>query len=125
MLPLGKLSKAEKEVMEIIWQKDSPVTVNQLLGFFTNWKNSTLATILSRLIDKGFLAKSMSGKTNFYAPIITQKGYIGHENKIFLHDLHKGNMINFIASLFDDDSMSMDDLNELRAWLDGKAGDDK
>ncbi|HZG82877.1 MAG TPA: BlaI/MecI/CopY family transcriptional regulator, partial [Brevibacillus sp.] len=96
------------EVMEVIWGVAAPVTVAQLLDIFKSkgWKTSTLSTILKRLIEKGYLTKSMIGKVNYYDPVLTLDEYKKHETQSFLSRLYNGKVKNFIASLVDDDELS-------------------
>ncbi|WP_130609113.1 BlaI/MecI/CopY family transcriptional regulator [Cohnella abietis] len=124
MKNLGRLSETEMEVMEVIWEVAAPVTVAQLLDIFESkgWKTSTLSTILQRLIEKGFLTKSMSGKVNFYDPTLTLREYKKHETQTFLSRLYNGKAKNLIASLVDDAELSHDDIAELKEWFASKEG---
>jgi BlaI family penicillinase repressor len=121
---LGRLSETEMEVMEVIWGLATSVTVNQLLDIFKSkgWKTSTLSTILKRLIEKGFLTKSMSGKVNYYDPALTLSEYKKYETQTFLSRLYNGKVKNFIAALVDDDELNQDDIAELKDWFIRKDG---
>ncbi len=124
MKNLVRLSETEMEVMEVIWELATPVTVNQLLEIFKSrsWKTSTLSTILKRLIEKGFLTKSLSGKANYYDPALTLGEYRKYEAQSFLSRLFNGNVKNFIATLADDEQLSQDDIAELKDWFASKDG---
>ncbi|MGE7271792.1 BlaI/MecI/CopY family transcriptional regulator [Brevibacillus panacihumi] len=124
MKKLGRLSETEMEVMEVIWGVAAPVTVAQLLDIFESkgWKTSTLSTILKRLIEKGYLTKSMTGKVNYYDPVLTLDEYKKHETQSFLSRLYNGKVKNFIASLVDDDELSREDIAELKEWFARKEG---
>lgn len=124
MKNLGRLSETEMEVMEVIWELGMPVTVAQLLDLFDSkgWKTSTVSTILKRLIEKGFLTKSMSGKVNYYDPALTLQEYKKYETKTFLNRLYNGKVKNFIASLVDDEELSQKDITELKEWFARKEG---
>lgn len=119
MKDLGRLSETEMEVMEVIWGLAASVTVNQLLDIFENkgWKTSTLSTILKRLIEKGFLTKSMVGKVNYYDPALTWREYRKRKTQTFLSHLYNGKVKNFIASLVDEDELSQEDITELKEWF--------
>ncbi|XID90281.1 BlaI/MecI/CopY family transcriptional regulator [Paenibacillaceae bacterium WGS1546] len=116
---LGRLSETELEIMEVIWEAAEPVTVSRLMNIFESkgWKTSTLSTILKRLMEKGFLTKSMSGKANVYEPLFTWQEYQKHETRSFLSRLYKGKVKNFIAALSDEDELSRDDIEELKQWF--------
>lgn len=119
MNKLGRLSETELEVMEVIWKLSTAVTVNQLLDIFKSkdWKTSTLSTILNRLIDKGFLTKSLNGKTNYYIPALTFDEYKKYETRSFLSRLYNGKAKNFIAALVDDHELNKEDIAELKEWF--------
>jgi BlaI family penicillinase repressor len=112
------------EVMEVMWGLATSVTVNQLLDIFKSkgWKTSTLSTILKRLIEKGFLTKSMSGKVNYYDPTLTFSEYKKHETQTFLSRLYNGKAKNFIAALVDEDELYQDDITELKEWFKREEG---
>ncbi|WP_025852501.1 BlaI/MecI/CopY family transcriptional regulator [Paenibacillus ehimensis] len=124
MKHLGKMSETEMEVMEVIWELSTPVTVNQLLEIFESkgWKTSTLSTLLKRLIEKGFLTKSMSGKVNYYNPALTFREYKKYETQSFLGRLYNGKVKNFIAALVDEDEFTQDDITELKEWFKREEG---
>lgn len=124
MKNLGRLSETEMEVMEVIWEIATSATVNRLLDIFESkgWKTSTLSTLLKRLIEKGFLTKSMSGKVNYYVPALTLSEYKKYETQSFLSRLYNGKAKNFIAALVDDAELSHDDIAELKEWFARKDG---
>jgi len=128
MKNLGRLSETEMEVMQTIWELATPVTVAQILAIFEEskaWKTSTLSTILSRLIDKGFLAKEMKGKVNFYSTNLTLQEYQKHETQNLLSNLYGGNVKTFVASLVDDEAITQEDIEDLSQWFQRKAGDNQ
>lgn len=121
---LGRLSETEMEIMEVIWKIAEPVTVAGLQEVFESkgWKTSTLSTLLKRLIDKGFLVKSMCGKANYYEPALTWEEYQKHENRSFLGRLYKGNVKNFFAALVEGDDLTPSDIAELKEWFQRQEG---
>ena len=120
MRKLGRLSATEMEVMQKIWELPTPVTVVQLLNTFEkikDWKTSTLSTILTRLIEKGFLTKEMHGKVNFYDTNLSLEEYKKHETQNLLTTLYGGNVKNFVATLVDGENITKDDINDLKKWF--------
>ena len=59
-----KLSDAELEIMEKVWEMDGPVTAARLTERLAEkgWKPSTLLTFLARMVNKGALAVEKRGK---------------------------------------------------------------
>lgn len=124
-MDLGRLSETEMEVMEVVWKLPAPVTVAQLLDAFKSkdWKTPTVSTILKRLIEKGFLTKSLSGKVNLYYPALTWRDYKRHETRKVLGRLYNGSIKNLIASLVDHEDLSREDIAELREWFARQEGE--
>jgi len=124
---ISKLSEAETEVMYEIWGINAPVTVARVLDIFSarrGWKTSTLSTIMDRLIDKGFLSKSLVGKINYYTANFTEEVYKEHETEIFMKEIHKGSVKSFIAAFAHSANISDEEIAEIRAWFLQQAGDD-
>lgn len=120
MKELGRLSETEWEVMTAIWEMPVPVTVAELLSRFEQekkWKTSTLSTLLARLMEKGFLTKTMTGKTNFYTPVMTQEAYKNYRTQTFLQTVHGGSMRSFMAALTGGETLPPEEIAALRSWL--------
>ena len=126
MKKLGRLSETEMEVMQTIWEIAAPITVARLLAIFDErkgWKTSTLSTILSRLIDKGFLTKEMKAGVNYYDTDVTLYDYQKSETRSLLTTLYGGNVKNYVAALVDDEGVTPKDIEDLKQWFQSMTGD--
>ena len=120
MQKLGRLSETEMEVMQAIWELATPVTVVKLLSIFEEskgWKTSTLSTLLSRLIDKGFLTKAMKAGVNYYEATASLYDYQKSETRSLLTTLYDGNVKNYVAALVDSDGVTKKDIEDLKQWF--------
>ena len=120
MKKLGRLSDVEMEIMKMIWGLATPVTVSQLLTTFEEskgWKNSTMSTMLERIISKGFLRKEMKGKSNYYSIVATLEDYQRQEGRSILSSLYGGSVKNFVAALAEGGGMTSADVRELQEWF--------
>ncbi|MDE6889693.1 MAG: BlaI/MecI/CopY family transcriptional regulator [Eubacterium sp.] len=118
---MKKLGEAEFEIMKILWGCQEPATSNQILDGLHNsrdWKLSSLMTALSRLAHKGFVSCDRSTRTNYYTAVITQEEYSLSESRNFLERLYDNSVQKLVASLYHSNSISKEDLEELRAYLD-------
>ncbi|MHB8062437.1 MAG: BlaI/MecI/CopY family transcriptional regulator [Ruminiclostridium sp.] len=124
-----KMSETEMEVMQVIWECGRPITTSELLGIFAQhkgkeWKGQTIATFLTRLIEKGVLMISeRNGRVNTYAPRISPEEYRSQEAKSLLETLYEGSVKNFLATLYDGKELTKDEMAELRRWFAEKAGE--
>ena len=127
MNKLGRLSDVEMEIMQTIWGLAIPVTVAQLVAIFKDskdWKNSTVATMLERIMAKGFLAKEAKGKTNYYNIVATLEDYQKQEGRSIISSLYGGSIKNFMAALAEDGGMTASDVRELQLWFASSIGKD-
>lgn len=123
-----RLPDAELELMKIIWNADMSVTsayiMKQLEGRKT-WGITTVLNLLSRLIEREFLKCEKNGKFNIYTPIVDEKNYLEVESKSFLERLHSNSLKSLVASLYDSDSLTEKDFDDLKQFIDAhsKNGD--
>ena len=57
---MQRISDAEMELMQVIWNNENPLTSREVMELLPNnqWKPTTILTMLSRLMEKGFLQLS-------------------------------------------------------------------
>ena len=128
MTNFQKLSETEMEVMQIIWASGHPMTSSELLDIFTRnkgkeWKGQTMATFLSRLVEKGVLISTkQQGRTNIYEPYMSLEEYQSREANSLLETLYEGSVKNFLATLYDGKELTKDKIADLRRWFAEKAG---
>lgn len=120
---MKKLPDSELEIMLIIWEYDRPVTrfeIESKLDEDRKLSPTTILSFLSRLQEKGFLEVSKEGKNNVYSAIIDKESYMQAESKNMLKKLYKNSVKNFLASLYDGNNLSEEDLQELEAYIEEK-----
>lgn len=73
---MEKLTKAEEDVMRMIWEKES-CTVRDLLDAMEEPKppHSTVSSVVRILEQKGFVDHKAYGRTHLYFPVITKEQY--------------------------------------------------
>jgi len=122
---MQRISEAEMNVMEVIWNHKQPMTSNEIMSFLQNkqWKLTTVLTLLSRLTAKGFLKSQRKGRFNLYSSIISKDDYKIISSKNFLNEFYQSSIKNFFAALYSQGEISQDDLEQLKAFLDGEEKD--
>lgn len=119
-MQLGKISEAEMQIMKIVWNKKGSVTTANILEELpkeNEWKTTTVMTLLSRLVEKDILKVTKIGKLNNYSANVTEDEYKAVQSDNFLEDMHNGSVKNFIATLFNNNKISKNDIDELKNWL--------
>ena len=120
-----KMSETEAEIMEVLWNSETPMSASELIDYFAEhrkkvWKAPTLATFLSRLAQKGLVVSERSGRVPYYRPARTRAEYSGDMARELLDTMYQGSVARFFAALCGDTPLSDEDRRELRAWLDRK-----
>jgi BlaI family penicillinase repressor len=114
------ISEAELEIMKVLWSLQKPVTAQDVSGILENkaWKYSTIATLFSRLVEKGAVSYEKKGRFFYYTPLISEKEYQQVQTKNFVSKLYNGSVKNLVVSLFENQQMSEQDLEELKKRFD-------
>ena len=115
-----KISDAEHEIMEIIWNEDGEVTTADIidkLGEENFWKHTTILTLAKRLVDKNVLKVRKEKRVNYYSPKITKDEYKSYQANGLIEDMYDGSIKSLVASLYDNKRIDEKDIKELKDWI--------
>ena len=81
--PIKPLTRAEMNVMNVLWDAYYALTVNEIVDGFSEPKPAytTVATFLKILEAKGYVEhkrKERTGRTFYYSPMLSREKYITH-----------------------------------------------
>ncbi len=119
MQKITRLPDAELKVMQAIWQLNIPARTGEIrlkLEEDRPWNLSALQTLLSRLVSREFLSVEKNGNQKSYTPLVNESKYLAFENRPYLEG-RRGVLPNLVASLYESNSLTADDLKELRNFL--------
>lgn len=115
-----QISDSELELMKIIWANGGTALYAQIMAELdksgNEWKKNTVLTLLSRLIEKGFLRISKIGRRNEYTALVREKDYLTAQTRSFLAKVYEGDMKQLIATLVQQDILSADDFDTLNQF---------
>ena len=116
---LQSLTKAEEEVMQIIWQLDRCLVrdVIEHLGD-PDIPHSTVSSVVRILEKKGFVDHKAYGKTYEYFPIITKEANAQHGVQSLMEKYFGGSPKKLVSFLVEKEDMKLKELNELLKSLD-------
>lgn len=120
MPTLTRLPDAELQVMQAVWSLPAPAQTGAIrvkLEEARPWNLSALQTLLSRLVDRGFLSTAKESRQRSYTPLVTEREYLAFENRPYLSG-RRGALPDLVAALYESHSLTRSDLEELRAYLD-------
>ena len=114
-----QLSKTEEQIMELIWKKEK-VFLKDLIDCFPDPKPAatTIATLLKRMQDKGFVGYILFGNAREYYPLVEKSDYFSkHVNGII--EKYFGNSALQFASFFTKTSnLTATELADLKKIID-------
>lgn len=119
---MGKilLSEGEWKIMNALWE-ESPLGLMDLVGRLqldTGWSKSTVFVMLKRLVAKEALSVDVGGKIQTYTPLIEREEAVFTETGSFLSRVYGGSVGMLLSSLAGHQSLTKDDIAELRHILD-------
>ncbi len=118
-LPEKKLSDAELDVMLAVWQNRPPVLRSDLEEQLKshNWADTTVLTLLSKLVEKGYLSLERQGRRNLYTPLVSERDYRRWANRSFLGKMYQSSLRRMVASLVESSDLTDRDLQELEEFI--------
>jgi len=116
---VSKIADSELEVMLILWQEGRPLSFAEIrtaLESKTDWKKSTIQTLLGRLRDKGIVSTHEHYVT-LYSPNVSEADYIKTEGQNFLDKLFDGSAMKLVTALCQSGQLDENDVDELKAFF--------
>src|SRR5688572_2138426 len=105
---IKELTKAEEQVMQILWKLGKGV-VNDILNQMEEPKPAynTVSTIVRILEKKGFVGYRAYGKTHEYYPLIDKKAYTRFYFKNFLSGYFGGSFTSLVSFFAKEDNLNI------------------
>ena len=115
-----QVSESELVLMKIIWKNGGAALYSLIMEELekdnNEWKNNTILTLLSRLVEKKFLKVKKIGRRNEYIAIVTEAEYQTMQTHRFLDKVYGGNVKNLVSTLLRQDILSADELKEIESF---------
>jgi predicted transcriptional regulator len=113
-----QLTKAEEEIMQIIWTKGR-VLVSDILDEIGEPRppHSTISSIVRILEKKGFVDHKAYGRTHEYFAIIPKEEYSKHTVRNLIEEYFGGSANSLVSFLVKEKDLSIKELTELMEAL--------
>jgi len=113
------LSKAEEQLMEYIWQAKK-VFMKDLIYFYPDPKpaTTTIATLLKRMQDKGFVAYNTFGNSREYYALVDKATYFSKHVKGIIKNYFGNSALQFASFFTTATNLTSQELQELRKIID-------
>ena len=113
-----ELTRAELEIMQILWERGSGF-VNDILEALPEPKPAynTVSTVVRILEKKGFVAHRAYGKSHEYYPVIDRDTYTQGFMSSVLNNFFGGSPSRMVSFLSSSKSISMEEADEIMKLL--------
>lgn len=117
---LPGLSQAQREIMEIVWEKGevSATEVLEILSKKRDLAKNTVRTLLDRMEEKGWLTHREDGRTYLYSAAQPREASIGQKVLEVVEQICGGSPEELVAALLDYRGLSAAELKRIRTLLD-------
>lgn len=111
----AKLTEAEKEIMDILWEKKT-VFMKEILEAFPEPKPAatTIATNLKRMQNKNLVGYKIFGNSREYFPKVEKETYFNQEMTSMIDRFFNSSVSQFASFFTTNSKMSQKQLKELR-----------
>ena len=113
-----KITEAEREIMEVLWEASEFVLTRDLLDKMNaekrNWKRQTLNTLLFRLEEKGIVER----KRAYVKAALSREELRQKQTQEILNDFYDGNLSNFCVALIGNARIKEEEVDRLNALID-------
>ncbi len=115
------LSKSEEQLMQILWKQEKAF-MKDLIDAYPEPKpaNTTVATLLKRMQDKGFVGYKQFGRSREYYALVRKRDYSSKQMKGFIKNFFNNSTSQFASFFTEQSNMSEDELKDLRKIIDQK-----
>ncbi len=99
MNTMSTISEAESVVMEVLWRA-SPLATEDVVTAVNGkqeWQESTVKTLLNRLLNKGVINAERDGRRYLYSPVMKREEWLSHESEGLLDRLFGGRVAPLVA----------------------------
>ncbi len=114
-----QISEAESIVMQVIWDRDSIPTeeVIAALGKHGKWQESTVKTLLNRLLKKGAVKARKDNRRYLYTAVLTREEWLAAESHGFLDRMFGGRVAPLVSYFSERKKLGKKDIEDLKKLI--------
>lgn len=117
-MKIKELTRAEEEVMQILWRLKKGF-IKEILGKFGEPRPaySTVSTIIRILQEKGFVNYRVYGRTYQYFPVISKDDYRKSQMSSFVRNYFSNSYQKMVSFFAREDSITVKDMEEIMEMM--------
>jgi|ERR1700730_5265345 BlaI family transcriptional regulator, penicillinase repressor len=113
------VSEAESVVLAVLWRA-GPMDTEAVVAALTpqqQWQESTIKTLLNRLLKKGAIQAKKTGRRYVYTPVLTREQWLSSESEGLLDRLFGGRVAPLVAHFSRQRKLTKKDIAELKLLI--------
>jgi BlaI family transcriptional regulator, penicillinase repressor len=113
------ISAAEAIVMEVFWTGGALGSEDVVVALKNHgkWQESTIKTLLNRLLKKGALRARKDNRRYIYSPVLTRDAWLSSESHGFLERLFGGRVAPLVSYFSQHNKLSKKDIEDLKRLI--------
>ena len=114
---MTSLTKAEEQIMQIIWHKDKCLVRDIVEALDTEIPQTTVSSVVRILERKGFVGHKAYGKTYEYFPLIAKQDFTKGSIKKWINNYFEGSPKQLVSFLVKENELDLKELDALMKEL--------
>jgi BlaI family transcriptional regulator, penicillinase repressor len=113
------VSEAESVVLAVLW-RDGPLATEAIVAGLAeqqHWQESTIKTLLNRLLKKGAVEAAKEGRRYIYSPVLSREQWLSSESDGLLKRLFGGRVAPLVAHFSKHRKLSKKDIADLKRLI--------
>jgi predicted transcriptional regulator len=114
-----QISEAESVVMQVVWERD-PIPTEDVIAALEKhgkWQESTVKTLLNRLLKKGALKARKDNRRYLYSPVLTREQWLATESHGFLDRMFGGRVAPLVSYFSEQKKLGRKDIEDLKRLI--------
>jgi predicted transcriptional regulator len=114
-----KITSAEALVMDVLW-RSAPRDAEEITAALAEdqgWTETTVRTLLDRLVRKKAVSRGKEGRRFLFSPLIARADYAHAESKSLIDRLFEGRLGPLAAQFAERERLTDEDIAELKALI--------
>ena len=114
-----QLTKTEEQLMEVIWKAER-IFLKDIIDSYPEPRpaSTTIATLLKRMQDKGFVGYELFGNSRQYFPLVKKKDYFSKQVKGIIQNYFGNSALQFASFFTTTSNLSAKELEALKDIID-------
>jgi len=116
-----QLTNAEEKIMKLLWKLEKAYMKN-IMDLFEEPKPAatTVATLLKRMTEKGFVGYSQHGSNREYFPLVKKTEYFAKHINSVIKDFFNNSSAQFASFFTNETNLSIEELEDLKQIIENK-----